>query len=203
MNILEAIAGRHSVRQYRPDPVPEATLRQLVEAAHLAPSSWNLQPWEYLIVTDPAVKRALRAACSDQQQVEQAGAAIVCLGSMRQQDALADRVEASIRPDATPEQKERSRRSVQKMRHDEIFRRSHVITNTYISIAYMTLAAMEYGLGTSWMGSFDPDMVKALLGIPDDFVVVAVLAVGWPADGLELLPHKRRPVEQILHWERF
>ncbi|MDF2630137.1 MAG: nitroreductase [Symbiobacteriaceae bacterium] len=203
MNVLEAIAGRHSVRQFRPDPVPDDTLRQLVEAAHLAPSSWNLQPWEYLIVTDPGLKRALRAACSDQSQVEQAGAAIVCLGSMRQQDALADRVEASIRPDATSEQKERSRRTVQKMRHDEVFRRSHVITNTYISIAYMTLAAMEYGLGTSWIGSFDPDMVRVLLGIPDDFVVVSVLAVGWPADGLELLPHKRRPVEQIIHLNRF
>jgi len=203
MNVLEAIALRHSVREYRPEPVPAETLRQLVEAAHLAPSSWNLQPWEFVVVTDPAVKRALRAACADQAQVEAAGAAIVCLGSIRQQDALADRIEASLPPDATPEQQERSRRTVQKMRHDVVFRRSHVITNTYIAIAYLTLAAMEHGLGTCWMGSFDPDMVRALLGIPDEFVVVSVVSVGWPATEPELLPHKRRPVEQALHWNGF
>ncbi|HWI62595.1 MAG TPA: nitroreductase family protein [Symbiobacteriaceae bacterium] len=203
MNVLEAIALRHTVRDYRPDPVPEETLRRLVEAAHLAPSSWNLQPWEFVVVTDPGMKRALRAACNDQQQVEQAGAAIVCLGSMRQQDALADRIEATLGPDTTPEQQERIRRTVQKMRHDEVFRRSHVITNSYIAVAYLTLAAMEYGLGTCWMGSFDADMVRAVLSIPEEYVVVSVVSVGWPAAEPELLPHRRRPVEQVLRWNGF
>lgn len=203
MNVLEAISLRHSVREYSPEPVPDAMLRRLVAAAHLAPSSWNLQPWEFIAVTDPGIRRALRAACADQAHVERAAASIVCLGSMRQQDALADRIEASLAPDAAPEQAERIRRTVQKMRHDQVFRRSHVITNTYIAIAYLTLAAQELGLGTCWIGSLDADMVRALLGIPEDYVVVSVLTVGWPAAEPDLQPHRRRPLEQILHWNGF
>ncbi|HYF92123.1 MAG TPA: nitroreductase family protein [Symbiobacteriaceae bacterium] len=203
MNVLEAIARRRSVREYRPGPVPQETLRRLVEAAHLAPSSHNLQPWEFIVVTDPGVKRALRAACNDQAQVEAAGAAIVCLGSLHQQDSLADRLESLMRLDDPPERRERSRLTVQKMRHDEPFRRSHVITNTYIAISYLTLAAMEHGLGTCWIGSFDPEMVRLLLGIPDGYIVVAVLCAGWPAGEPELMPHKRRPADQVLRWERF
>lgn len=199
MDVFAAIAARHSVREYRPEPVPEELLRRMVAASHLAPSSHNLQPWEFIIVTDPAVKRALKAACHDQDQVEQAGAAIVCLGSLRQQDALADRIEGTLTPDAPAE----SWSVVTKMRHDQAFRRSHVITNTYIGISYLTLAAVELGLGTCWMGSIDAEMIRALFNIPEDFIVVSVLSVGWPAGEPDLLPHKRRQVEQVMHWNGF
>ena len=203
MNVLEAIALRHSVREFRPEPVPTETLCRLIEAAHLAPSSWNLQPWEFVVVTDPAVKRALRGAANDQPQVEQAGALIVCLGSMAQQDALADRVEGVITPDTPTDRRESLLDTVRKMRHEEGFRRSHVITNTYIAIAYMTLAAMEQGLGTNWIGSFNPDMVKQLLAIPEEYIVVSLLAVGWPAEEPQLMGHRRRPLEQVIRWNHF
>jgi nitroreductase len=203
MNVLEAIALRHSVREYRPDPVPEEMLLRLIEAAHQAPSSRNLQPWEFIVVTDPAQRRALRGAANDQAQVEQAGATLVCLGSLRQQDALSDRIEGMLTPDLPPEERERLMRMVQRHRHDQEFRRAHVTHSTYIAVAYATLAATELGLGTCWMTSFHADTVKALLGIPDDFIVACLLSVGWPAVPLRAGGHNRRPVAEILHWNQF
>lgn len=203
MHVLEAIARRRSVRSYKPEPVPEEILLQLLDAARQAPSSWNLQPWEFVVVTDPEVKKALRAAANQQAQVEQAAAVFVCLGSLRQQDALADRLERSIPADAPPERRERILRVVHRHRHDPEVRKIHVLTNTYIGIAHLVLAAESFGLGTSWMGGFDADQVRALLGIPDEYLVASLVAVGWPADGHAPQPRHRRPLAEIYQWNHF
>ncbi len=63
MDAVTAIRERRSVRRYRPDPVPEATLRELVAAACWAPSGLNNQPWRFYIVTDAAKREAL-AGCT-------------------------------------------------------------------------------------------------------------------------------------------
>lgn len=203
MNVLEAIARRHSVRDYKPDPVPAEILLALLDAAHQAPSSWNLQPWEFVVVTDPAVKQALRAAANDQAHVEQAGAVFVCLGSMRRQDALADRLERNIPAGATPERRERAMRTVNRHRHDPDVRKTHVLTNTYIATAQLVLAAQHFGLGSVWMGGFDAEQVKQVLSIPDDYLVAALVAVGWPAAGHAQEPRVRRPLHEIYAWNRF
>lgn len=203
MHVLEAIERRHSVRTYSDRPVDPAILRKLVEAAHQAPSSRNLQPWEFIVVTDPAVKRELRVAANDQAQVEEAGAVFVCLGSLHQQDALADRIERSIPADATPERIARSMRTVYRMRHDEQLRMMHVLTNTYIGISFLVLAAEALGLSTVWMGGFDAERVKEILLIPEGFYVASLVSVGYPSEEYQPGPRKRRPMEEIQHWNRF
>lgn len=57
--VLAAIRERRSIRVYAPDPVPEDLLRQVMEAARWAPSAANLQPWQFIVVTDPELRRTL------------------------------------------------------------------------------------------------------------------------------------------------
>lgn len=196
MEIFEAIATRQSVRSYRPDPVPDEILRQILAAAHQAPSSHNLQPWEYIVVTDPEQRKLLRVAANGQAHVEQAGATIICLGSMHQQDALADRLEAALPPDAPPARI----RSIDRHRHDEAFRQKHLVTNTFIATAFLVLAAQEFGLGTIWMGGFDPVKVRELFKIPDQYEVVSLVSLGYPAEDWQPKPRNRRPLDEIIHW---
>ncbi|MEM2885848.1 MAG: nitroreductase family protein [Thermoproteota archaeon] len=59
MPILDAIFGRRSVRRYKKKPVPRKVLRNVLEAGRLAPTANNAQPWHFIVVTDPEVKRAL------------------------------------------------------------------------------------------------------------------------------------------------
>ncbi|MHB8996972.1 MAG: nitroreductase family protein [Armatimonadota bacterium] len=59
MPFLELARRRRSVRQYRPDPVPDDLLQQVLEAGRWAPSAVNSQPWEFIVITDPQVKQAV------------------------------------------------------------------------------------------------------------------------------------------------
>lgn len=71
-----------------------------------------------------------------------------------------------------------------------------------IAIDHMTLAAVELGLGTCWIGAFYEDQVKKILGIPDSIRVVELLPLGYPADPSPK-EKVRKPLEQLVHWERW
>jgi len=74
MELMEVVRQRRSVRKYRPDPVPQAKLDSVLEAARLAPSWANGQCWTFIVVTDPKVKQALAEAGNE--WIEQAPAII-------------------------------------------------------------------------------------------------------------------------------
>ncbi len=63
---FDAVESRRTVRDFLPDPVPQEVLDRCLDAARLAPSSSNLQPWEFVILRDPQVRQAANAACLDQ-----------------------------------------------------------------------------------------------------------------------------------------
>jgi nitroreductase len=69
-----------------------------------------------------------------------------------------------------------------------------------IAIDHLTLAAAAEGLGTCWIGSFDPVVVRAILGIPEDIVVVELLPLGYPADP-RAVKKSRLPMETIVRYE--
>lgn len=79
--------------------------------------------------------------------------------------------------------------------------------DTTIALQTMVLAATNEGLGTCWIGSFYPDRVAKLLNVPDDFEVVAMLALGYPKDEKDLEPRpvgrRRKPSEDIISYEQF
>lgn len=68
-----------------------------------------------------------------------------------------------------------------------------------IAMAYMTLQAVEEGLGTCWIGAFKPDRVHDILSIPTDVIIVGLLPIGYPAD--ESPPKRRLDIEEIVMHE--
>jgi nitroreductase len=70
-----------------------------------------------------------------------------------------------------------------------------------IAVDHLTLAATALGLGTCWIGAFNADGVKKLLGIPPDVRVVELLTIGYPADGQK--SKKRLPMEKIVRYEKW
>ena len=71
-----------------------------------------------------------------------------------------------------------------------------------IAIDHLTLAAVAEGLGTCWIGSFDPDTVRQILGIPKEIVVVELLPLGYPKDP-EPVAKSRLPLETIVRYEKW
>ena len=84
MDVFEAIKGRRSVRAFTNKPVSDEEVMKLIDAARWAPSAGNIQPWEFVIVRDPEIKRGLSAAALDQTFIEEAPVVIVvCANQLR------------------------------------------------------------------------------------------------------------------------
>jgi len=70
-----------------------------------------------------------------------------------------------------------------------------------IALEHICLQATDLGLGTCWIGSFDPEKVRQILGIPDDIAVIELMTVGYPADSKP--EPQREPMERIVSFEKW
>lgn len=81
MDVMEAIRGRRSIRNFMDRPVEEEKLRAVLEAGRLAPSARNLQDWRFIVVRDPATRKRLAEAARNQEFVGQAPVVIAACGT--------------------------------------------------------------------------------------------------------------------------
>lgn len=176
MDTIEAIKGRRSVRRYQNKPIPEGVLRQLIDAARWAPSASNRQPWEFVITTDPIKKQRIADGVRYASFLPQAAAAIIVCGNF----ALTKR---RRQPPFSPAL--------------DYF----CLQDTAAAIQNILLAAHALGLGTCWIGDIREEVLQEMFSIPAEWIPVAVLAVGYPAE--TPTPRPRRPVDEIMHVERF
>lgn len=160
MDLMEAIKTRRSVRRYRPDPIPEELLKAVLNAARLAPTANNAQPWRMIVVRDEDTKRRLVAASNGQKFIAQAPVVVVACGVPDEAFATAGG-----------------------------YMSSHVI-DVSIALDHLTLAAHSLGLGTCWVAWFKEDPVREALGIPEDVRVVAMTPLGYPDEAPERTPRR-------------
>lgn len=80
MEVFDAIRTRRSIRKYKPEPIPEEKLRIILEAARLAPSAGNRQPWCFIIIQNKNRKKALMKVANNQTFLNDAAAIIVAIG---------------------------------------------------------------------------------------------------------------------------
>ena len=170
--LLATINERYSCRNYRCGVAPSRDeLRAIVDAARLAPSACNRQPWLFL-VADADPLRSEIASCYPREWAAGAGAFIVCLG---------DHSQAWHRGDG----------------------KDHTDVDLSIAAEHICLAATTLGLATCWICNFDVERLRDVLNLPDNMEPVALLSVGYPADGQLPTPKNRKPIEDIILWEKF
>lgn len=150
MKVLDVIQKRRSVRKYKEDPIPEKAFMRVLEAARLAPSGKNFQPWKFIIVKDKALKEKLAQASAGQFFMAEAPIIIVGCGFPDNCYAHMGRYMKSWSVDVT------------------------------IALEHLILQAQEEGLGTCWIGSFEEEEVKAILNIPENVKVLALTPLGYP-----------------------
>ncbi len=174
LTVIEAIKNRRSIRQYRPDPVPDDVVLQLLDCARLAPSASNRQPWRFVVLKDPDIKRELKRCAYGQHFVESAPCMIVCC------------VDLTV---YAPGPEDGSDNELYAYLGECRF-------NSAIGTEHIVLAATAFGLGTCWVHLFDPEKVHQLLKLPDTIAVVTLLAVGYPAENPP--PRPRVPLKSIV-----
>jgi len=172
LEVFEVIQKRRAVRSYEPTPVPSEKLKKVLEAARLAPSAGNVQPWRFIVVLDSQKRRKIAKGCSYGHFLDESPVVVVGCGDQK----------------ASP--------------------RWHAI-DTCIAMENLVLAATGEGLGTCWIGAFNEKTIREMLKIPGHLKVVALLALGYSREKLDIsakLAHLIRPrkkLERIAYLEEY
>ena len=174
MTFLDLAKRRHSVRAYRPDPVPDELLATVLEAGRLAPTASNKQPFRIIVVQTRGREAELRRIYDRDWFVQAPLILCVC---------------------AVPS--EAWRRTM----YDG---RSHADVDSSIVMDHLVLAAADLGLGTCWIAAFDPAAAREVLAIPDQGEPMLFTPLGYAADSSPSPRHaERRPLDELVRYERW
>lgn len=188
MNFLELVNTRKSVRAYRNEPVPRETISRCIEAARLAPSACNAQPWHFVAADDSALCLKVGAAAHtplERMNLFAAGAPVIVA-------LVAEPPTATVRTGAL------------------LMDRQYTLIDIGIAAEHFCLQAAEEGLGTCMLGWFDEPKVKRLLGIPMRKRIGLLITLGFSAESGSAAgpdrapaPKRRKSLETILSWNRY
>ncbi|MDN3518885.1 5,6-dimethylbenzimidazole synthase [Aquisalimonas lutea] len=194
--IYRVIRCRRDMRHFRPDPVDPAVLQRLLAAAHCAPSVGYMQPWRFIRIADPGLRRQLHALVDEERRATA--------------DALGERGSEFMRlkVEGLREAGEVLVVSLMPDRDPYVFGRRTLpdmdLASVACAIQNVWLAARAEGLGMGWVSLFDPEALRDLLGIPEGGRPVAILCLGhveafYDAPMLEQEGwDTRRPLEELV-----
>jgi nicotinate-nucleotide--dimethylbenzimidazole phosphoribosyltransferase len=201
--LARIIRARRDIRRFRPDPVPDAVLNRLLEAAHQAPSVGHSQPWRMIVVTDPQT-RARAALMADRSRIEQATQMEAEAGRHLLDLDLEGIREAPLGIVFCCDRRTPAAGVLGRATFPDAD-----MWSCACAIENLWLAARAEGLGVGWVTLFDPGELAQLVGTPEGVSTLGWLCVGWPderppAPGLERRGWSvRQPLEEVVIRERW
>jgi nitroreductase len=169
MGFLELAKKRYSVRAYKPVSVENDKLQKVLEAARLAPTACNLQPFQFIVIHTKGKETELRRIYGASWFV-QAPIVICACGTPSQ---------SWVRSDG----------------------KNYWEVDVTIAMDHLILAAADLGLGTCWVGAFNPDAAREVLSLPDDVEPIAFTPLGYPDDqpGYK----NRKSMDKLVRYEQW
>jgi nitroreductase len=188
-SFLELVKERRTIRRFKPDPVPDEYVDKIIEAARWAPSGYNSQPWEFVVLKDKKLidtimqwmddywkfsrtaetareswmRQTMHPWLDTQMDYRHAPVYIILFGDIRTQDGLPMMI-----------------------RYDNQRKQTIYISSLANAYLYMSLAATTLGLASEWVSAvampYAHCLLKELLGIPKDLEVYDMMALGYPAN---------------------
>jgi nitroreductase len=211
ISLLDGLMTTRAMRRLKPDPISDDDLWTILTAANQAPSGGNIQPWQFLMVTDAAVRTEL--------------------GELYR--ACYDRYETAMLPTRTAPTSEAAaaawQRTVDASRHlsdhfheapaiavvlganiDLTITDEHgpldigsILGSVFPAIQNLMLAARAIGIGSALTTvlRIEQSKTKAILGVPEKWGIIAAIPLGYPVGRFGIAP--RKPVERVTHWNQF
>ncbi|MBU2490265.1 MAG: nitroreductase family protein [Proteobacteria bacterium] len=206
MEFSQAMEKRRAVNFFDPKrPVDPGLLKKVIETAALTPSSFNLQPWNVMVLTEPEEKKKLRALAWDQAKVEEAPVILVFLADRdgwKEGHATLERNYAEmLRAGSMTEEKRAWFLNACKSLYGggAEMAQAFACKNTGFFAMSVMLAAADAGLDTHPMDGFDHDKVRQAFKIPENYWIPLLLAVGHFDKSKTLAPPKwRKSFEDIV-----
>jgi nitroreductase len=176
MDVFEAIRTRRAVKSFDPGHVmTEDEIETLLSHAVLAPTSFNLQNWRFVVVRDPGIRKELREAAWGQAQVTDASLLVVLCGDL----AAHAKQPARYWRDAPPAVQAALVPMIEPFyAGNERLARDEVMRSTGLAGQTLMLAAKAMGYDSCPMVGFDPVRFAAILRLPADHAVSFMIAIG-------------------------
>ncbi len=185
--------------------IDEGLIKKIYDAAKLAPSSFNLQPWKFILVREAANKKKLRSAAFNQPKVEEASAMLIMLADKNGYEEIGKVIDDFIAEGyLKPEDKPQYVGMANALYGNPLAGRGMALRNAGLFAMSFMLAAKDFGVDTHPMDGFEPDKVKSLFNIPERYEVAMLIAVGYHDDTKTLLPRlNRKNFEEVVIREGF
>lgn len=178
-SLSEVIEQRRDTPSFDGKPIPDADLKKILEAGLNMPSGFNLQPWRFVVVRAPELRRKLRAASFNQANVEEASVVIVACGD---KDGWRSDMEEMIRMGQERGMTENYAESVRVIIPEIMASHPNLTAwlNRQVMIAFtaMMLMAETLGYDTASTEGFEPEKICLALNLPISYEVVSLLGIG-------------------------
>jgi len=153
MEAIPCILSRRSVRKFRPEKIREETLHTILDAANAAPCAGGIQSWRFLVVEDEQKKKIIAKAALGQNWIAEAPVVVLLCS------------------DPETLEKEYGERG-------KLFD----YQNVALAAENLMLAAWNFGIGSTFVGSFTEFLLRKELKIPDSIRIHAIIPLGYPAE---------------------
>ncbi|PKN63170.1 MAG: nitroreductase [Deltaproteobacteria bacterium HGW-Deltaproteobacteria-15] len=178
-DLMSIIKGRRSIRRYQDKEVPQEIVERLLDSIRWSPSWANTQCWEIVIVKDPATKEKLKETIGStnpsSKGIVEAPLVFAICGKVKSSGYYKGQTTTKFG--------------------------DWLLFDLGIATQSLCLAAFDAGLGTVIIGMLDHDKAKEVLGVEEEYEVVALIPVGYPAK--ESAAPKRREIGEFTHYGKF
>lgn len=195
----EAIEKRRSIRKFKQDPIPDKDLMEILNAARLAPSGCNAQPWRFKLVKDNETKAKLSQAAYNQAFIAQAPVVIVCCADVNgyltgRVSGIQDLGKIGAVEGRIVQVLEKRTTNLKTVPIEQIG--PQISLNVAIAVEHMVLRALDFGLGTCWIRLLDRQKISKIFRWPENIYLVALLPIGYVAE--DPAPRKRMALNELL-----
>lgn len=192
--VLELIQNRKSVRVFKHQAPSDEQIASVLEAARLAPSWLNVQPWHFIVVKEKSTKSILGKLAPGQNHIEKAPIIIVCCGNLNawEHDKMKKVLQSSLSLNLEQISQLMTNPTINPRMLDEKTVLLRTVEQITYATAYMTLEAQKQGLGACVIGAIGNELTKSLpapyqvakeeLQLPDGMFISSLLLLGIPQE---------------------
>jgi 5,6-dimethylbenzimidazole synthase len=203
--VYRAIYSRRDVRnEFLGDEVPRDVLMRILDAAHHAPSVGFMQPWNFIVIKDRAVRERVSEAFSRSVKEEEESAIEPARRALYRNLKLEGILKSPLNICVTCDRARMGRTGLGRSLQPETD-----LLSTACAVQNLWLAARVEGVGVGWVSILKPDELRSILGVPEDIAIVAYLCVGY-VDRAYVRPElevrnwaRRLPLEELVFDDRW
>lgn len=179
MELMQVISTRRSIRKFQPKPVEREKINACLEAARLAPSACNSQPWQFIVIDDPKIREAFcKEAFSGAFAISKwAEMAPVLIAAVSDKGNFISRVGSFLR------------------------RTEFYLVDHGIACEHLVLRAWDQGLGSCWIGWLDSNKAEKFFKLPKGKKIEHLIALGYPDESPDARPRKK--TEEIISYNEY